>query len=244
MDHKEHKTQNQLLLRMPERARQLLSPHMEHVELPLRFRLEEAHEPIDFVYFLDDGVASVVAETEDGTAIEVGLIGREGLTGTSLLLEDAESPFQCYMQMPGNGWRIAAPLLVAAVYQSPQLRRLLSRYARSAALQVAYTALSNGKTQINERLARWLLMIDDRMSSSSFSLTHEFLSVMLGVRRQGVTEALHVLEGLGLIDSKRSILTIKDRQSLILFAGSTYGPAELEYKRLTGMVLGQCGDLT
>ena len=232
-------SRNQLLQNLPEAAYQLLSPHIERVELPLRFALEEPHVPIEFVYFLENGLASFVAATEDGISVEVGVLGREGLTGTPLLLDDAESPFHCFMQIPGEGWRIATPLFLAALYQSPQLRRAFSRCARAATIQVAYTALSNGKIPINERLARWLLMVDDRMLSNSFSLTHEFLSEMLGVRRQGVTEALHVLEGKGLIGSTRSMITIRDRQALILFAGSTYGPAELEYKRLTGLALGR-----
>ncbi len=231
-------SRNQLLRGLPESAFRLLAPHIEQVDLPVRFPLEEAHRPIDFAYFLEGGLASVVAAS-GGMAIEVGLIGREGMTGTSLLFDDTESPFECYMQMSGQGLRVATPLLVAAVYQSPQLRRSLSRYARSATAQVAYTALSNGKTHIDARLARWLLMVDDRMVSSSFSITHEFLSLMLGVRRQGVTDALHILEGQGLISATRSKITIRDRKALVVFAGSTYGPAEVEYQRLTGHILGQ-----
>jgi len=239
LDHIRHSTQNLLLQSMPDTTYERLASHFERIDLPAKHRLEEVHQPIDFVYFIESGLASVVAQTRDGLQIEVGLIGREGFTGASLLYDDDQTPFECYMQVPGEGVRIATPIFAAAVFQSHQLRRSLLRYARSATIQLAYTTLCNGKTHIDQRLARWLLMVHDRMLSSALPLTHEFLSVMLGVRRPSVTDALHVLEKHGLIGTSRSMITIKNREALILFAGSTYGPAEREYLRLTGQTLGQ-----
>lgn len=120
----------------------MLASHFERIVLPAKHRLEELHQPIDFFYFIESTLASVVAQTRDGLQIEVGIVGRTGLTGASLLYDDDQTPFECYMQVPGEGVRIATPIFEAAVYQSRQLKRSLLRYARSATIQLADTTLS------------------------------------------------------------------------------------------------------
>lgn len=229
--------QNFLLQALSKADLGLLYPHMQRVSLRLRQSLEVAHQPFDFVYFPEDGLGSVVARSKGGTVLEVGLFGRDGMSGSSLLQSDNESPFDCYAQMDGTAMRIGVADFKHALSCSPSLTLLLTRYARSLSLQTGYTALANVQSKFDERLARWLLMVHDRTERDSFAVTHEFLAVMLGVHRPGVTVALQVLEGQLLIKSIRGKISITDREGLVAFTRGAYGPAELEYKRLTGVVL-------
>ena len=215
----------------------LLAPDLERVQLSLRQSLETAHQPIDLVYFLESGLGSVVARKEGGTAVEVGLFGRDGMTGTSLALGDTESPFDCFTQMDGSAMRISADNLRKAMSQSVAVTDLLRHYARAIGIQTTYTALANAQIKLEERLARWILMVDDRVDYDSFIVTHEFLAMMLGVRRAGVTVALQILESRSLIKSQRGEIVVKDREGLISLTRGTYGPAEEEYERLTGIPL-------
>lgn len=215
----------------------LLAPSLERVQLSLRQSLETAHQPIDLVYFLESGLGSVVARKEGGTTVEVGLFGRDGMTGTSLALGDTESPFDCFTQMDGSAMRISADNLRRAMSQSAAVTDLLMNYARALGIQTTYTALANGQIKLEERLARWILMVDDRSDHDSFFVTHEFLAMMLGVRRPGVTVALQILESRHLIKSQRGEIFVKDRDGLIGLSKGTYGPAEEEYERLTGIPL-------
>lgn len=216
----------------------LLAPSLERVQLRLRQSLETAHQPIDLVYFLESGLGSVVARKEGGTTVEVGLFGRDGMTGTSLALGDTESPFDCFTQMDGSAMRISADNLHIAMSQSVAITDLLMHYARALGIQTTYTALANGQIKLEERLARWILMVDDRVDHDGFFVTHEFLAMMLGVRRPGVTVALQILESSHLIRSQRGEIVVKDREGLISLTKGTYGPAEEEYERLTGIPLG------
>lgn len=215
----------------------LLAPDLERVQLSLRQSLETAHQSINLVYFLESGLASVVASKEGGTTVEVGLLGRDGMTGTSLVLGDTESPFDCFTQMDGSAMRISADNLRKAMSRSVAIADLFRSYARAIGIQTTYTALANGQIKLEERLARWILMVDDRLDHDSFVITHEFLAMMLGVRRPGVTVALHILESRHLIKSKRGEIVVKDRERLISLTKGTYGPAEEEYERLIGIPL-------
>jgi CRP-like cAMP-binding protein len=222
----------------------LLAPHLNSGPLELRQSLEVANQPPDFIYFPEDGLGSVVARSQQGTALEIGLFGRDGMTGSSLLQGDDQSPFDCYVQMEGSASRIAVADLQQALSRSPSLTLLLTRYARSLSLQTGYTALANTQSKFDERLARWLLMVHDRAERDSFAVTHEFLAVMLGVHRPGVTVALHILEGHHLIKSIRGKISITDREGLVAFTRGAYGPAEVEYERLTGIMLSRRKPLT
>jgi CRP-like cAMP-binding protein len=229
--------QNFLLQALAPDDRALLSPHLERVPLALRQSLERANQPFDFVYFPEDGLGSVVAKAREGTVLEVGLFGRDGMTGSGLLQGDDQSPFDCYAQMEGSAMRISVQYLTDALTSSPSLTLLLTRYARSLSLQTGFTALANVQSKFDERLARWLLMVHDRAERDSFAVTHEFLAVMLGVHRPGVTVALQILEGEHLIKSIRGKISIVDRDGLIAFTRGAYGAAEVEYTRLTGIAL-------
>jgi CRP-like cAMP-binding protein len=218
----------------------LLEPQLEPVPLPLRTRLIEPNTPIEHVYFLDEGIASVVAATPQGRRIEVGIIGREGMSGIPILLGTDRTPHECFIQTSGEGLRIRADDLRREIASSVSLHQHLLRFAQAFTIQTAQTALSNGSHTIEERLARWLLMCHDRLDGDELSTTHEFLSLMLGVRRAGVTVALQALEDRGLISTKRSQITVQDRAKLGKAAGDSYGVPEAEYARLIGLPLRPC----
>ncbi|ESZ08034.1 hypothetical protein X736_06510 [Mesorhizobium sp. L2C089B000] len=158
------------------------------------------------------------------------------MTGSALIMGDDRSTHDCYVQLEARAFVIDAGLFTKALLTSPTLRSFLLRYVHYFHLQASFTALSNARMNIVDRLSRWLVMCDDRVEGNSFAITHEFLSVsvMLGVRRPGVTIALQTLEGQGLIRSMRGEVVILDRARLIALADGSYGRAEAEYARLVG----------
>jgi CRP-like cAMP-binding protein len=203
----------------------LLEPHLQAVELPLRRVLETRNKRIGYVYFIESGFASVVANGSAKPGIEIGIIGREGMTGSSVVLVSNErAAHDTYMQMAGNGQRLRVANLREAITHSVDLHHVLLRYVRSFLLQTASTALANGRSKIEERLARWLLMAQDRTDGDQLPLTHEFLSVMLSVRRPGVTIALQKLVREGLIAHRRGVITILNREGLEAHSNGTYVP--------------------
>jgi CRP-like cAMP-binding protein len=210
----------------------VLQPHLESVALNRGDGLIQPLEPIEHVWFLDDGIASIVANTNDGRRIEVGIYGREGMGGIAVLLGTDRTPHEHFIQVPGSGWRLRSDDVRRAIRQSPALHQLLLRYVQAFQVQTAHTALSNGGYNIEERLARWLLMCRDRLDSDDLPLTHEFLSIMLGVRRSSVTLAIQILEGAKIIRTRRGLLTVVNRAKLEEVAGDSYGLPEAEYARL------------
>jgi CRP-like cAMP-binding protein len=225
---------NRLLKALSVRDFQLLEPHLVAIQLDLGHSIAVANEPIEHVYFLETGIASVVANRADGRSIEVGIYGRDGMGGTPLLLGSDRTPHDHYMQVAGEGHRIERAAFLGAIQQSASLNGLLIRFVHAFTTQTAQTALANGSSRIEERLARWLLMCGDRIDGDEISITHRFLAMMLCVRRSGVTDAIHILEGQGLIRAKRSNIAIKDRAGLEHLAGASYGLPEAEYQRLIG----------
>jgi CRP-like cAMP-binding protein len=230
---KELRTKNRVLLRLSPDDLGLLQPHLEAVDLPLRKPLESRNKEIEHVYFIEHGVASVVANGT-GHSIEVGLIGREGMTGLAVVMGTDRTPHDTFMQVAGDGQRISSALLRNAIEQRPTLHGSFLRYGHAFVVQTAQTALSNGRSKIDERLARWLLMVHDRVDSDEIALTHEFLSVMLGVRRPSVSVALDRLERKGFIQAKRGAVAILNRTGLRKVSNGAYGAAEAEFQRLFG----------
>ncbi len=212
----------------------LLQPHLIPLKLALLQKLEVPNKPIEDVYFLHDGIASVVAIQSGDTRVEIGLIGREGMTGAAVLLGSATSPHATYIQAVGSGERMAVVELLKAVQQSETLQRMFLKYVQSFMVQTAHTAIANARANLPERLARWILMAQDRVGGDDLALTHEFLALMLGVRRPGVTETLHVLSRKRLIKTSRGQILILDRKGLERSAGGYYGLPEQEYRRLIG----------
>ena len=228
-------TSNLLLRALSEADLALLEPHLKRENLKLKDGIFKKNEPIERVYFLEDGVASIVSEQDDGEQVEVGLYGREGMSGAAVVLGAGQTPQNSMVQV-GNptGHSIASERLLEACSKSAALLQVLLRYVQSLSVQAAMTAASNAHFALPERLARWLLMCHDRVDGDQMELTHEFLSMMLAVRRSGVTVTLHTLEGTGAIRSTRGLVTVVNRARLEEIAGDSYGQAEAEYRRLIG----------
>lgn len=212
----------------------LLRPHLTPISLPIRHVLEAPNRPIDEVMFLESGMGSIVAVVNADRQLEVGIFGREGMSGIAVILGDDRSPQESFVQIAGEGLRMRSDDLRRAMRTSPSLQRVLLRYVQSMMAQTASTAFANGHGKVEERLARWLLMSHDRMDGDELPLIHEFLALMLGVRRAGVTEALHVLEGRGAIRTGRGRIAVADRMRLEESAAGLYGVPEAEYRRLIG----------
>ena len=214
-------TKNRILSRLSAADMAFLQADLEPIDLPLRHVLEVPNKSISHSYFIDYGLASIVA-ANGHKRLEVGLIGCEGMTGIPIVFGNDRSPNETFMQVPGNGTRIAADKLREAISQSQSLERAFLGFAHTFMNQTASTALSNGTATLEERLARWLLMANDRLRGNEVPLTHEFLSLMLGVRRSGVTVALNFLEQRALISLSRKQIVITDREGLKAAANGTY----------------------
>ena len=211
-----------------------LAPALEPVSLPSGALIAQPDQLIDFIYFIETGIASAVAISPDGQEVEAGIVGRDGFTPIAPLMGADRTLHRISIQVPDDAFRIDRESFEEAVVQSASLRALLMRYVYTLTTQTSYTALSNAVHPIDERLARWLLMCDDRNDGRDLALTHEFISIMLAVRRPSVTTALHVLEGNGFIRSERNCIIIRNRGGLERFAGDAYGKPEAEYRRLLG----------
>jgi CRP-like cAMP-binding protein len=225
-------TENKILAALAPAEFALLQPHLEKIELPLRRQLELRNRPIEYVYFLESGLGSMVVSAGANHNIEVGIIGREGMTGLPVLMDVDRPAHETFIQTAGTARRIATAKLREALDNSRALHRSLLRYAHTMVTQMAYTALANGRYKIEERLARWLLMADDRAEGNPIHLTHEFLALMLGARRAGVTVALSEFQKRGVVIVKRGVIAIQDRDALREAANGSYGMPEAEYERL------------
>jgi CRP-like cAMP-binding protein len=210
----------------------LIEPQLDKVATEKGQVLIEPDAPIGHVTFPEAGIVSVVAVASENQRVEIGIAGWEGLIGHPVVLGVDHTPHQSFVQVEGFGYRIAAAHLTRAIEDSRSLHSLLLRSVHAFSIQVAGTAVANSESVISERLARWLLMCHDRIDGDDLPLTHEFLSIMLAVRRAGVTEAIHLLEGAGIITAKRAFITVVDRDRLEDTAGDSYGQPEAEYERL------------
>jgi CRP-like cAMP-binding protein len=211
----------------------MLQPYLQSVALPFRHRLQAANRRIHTAYFIEGGLGSVVAiGGGERRQAEVAVIGREGMTGLPIVLGAERSPCEIFMQVEGSGQSIDAGHLSDAIDRSVTMARCFQRFAHVFAVQASYTALANAQGKIEERLARWLLMAQDRLSTDVLELTHEFLALMLGVRRAGVTTALQHFETKAIIHTARGAVTIVDRGGLEESANGLYGQPEAEFERL------------
>lgn len=227
---------NELLRRMCPADIALLKPHMHRQVLGLRTQLETANAPIKTVYFFESGIGSVVAKLRTDVDAEVGIIGFEGMTGSALVMGDDRPAHDCYIQLDAEVFSIDVVSFTSVLSESPTLRAFLLRYVHYFHLQASFTGLINARLKLENRLARWLVMCSDRVDGERLAITHEFLSVMLGARRPGVTVGLQTLEGRGLIRSNRGEVIIRDRAGLIKMANGSYGKPEAEYARLVGHI--------
>jgi CRP-like cAMP-binding protein len=223
---------NRLLQKIHLEDWDLIGPHLETVTLKERQIIEVPTKLVTHAYFLETGVASVMAVNAEDHRIEVGVIGFEGVTGVPLIMGDTRAQHSTYMQIGGSGHRILQEALGEAMAKSEGLRALMLKSAQGFMIQTAHTALANGRAKLEQRLARWLLMALDRLTTDTVPLTHEFLAVMLGVRRAGITVAVHGFERRGLVTTRRGQLTVVDRGGIEQIAGSFYGTPEAELRRL------------
>lgn len=227
-----HVGENLLLASLSADQIEAILPQFTLVSTKLRDQVSLPFQPEEFAYFPLSGVFSVIAVTATGVRIEAGLIGREGFVGSSIALYADRAPYEVITQAEGEALRITRDDLTAAIERSPQLHAVLLRFVHTFTLQAAHTALANGRCTIEERLARWMLMCQDRIGGIDVVITHEFLSVMLAVRRAGITDAIHLLEGKRLLRATRGNIRILDRAGLELVAAGAYGIPEQEYERL------------
>ena len=214
---------NRILAALPSEIFDALAPHLELVELGMRDVVQHQDQPITSVHFPETGWFSLLAYMENGDAAEVGLIGREGMLGVPLLLGMKTASLEAMVQGAGTAWRMDAVEFGRHVERAQVLRDLLLRYVMVHHEQVARTAACNGRHQTTERLARWLLMAHDRADGDTFAMTHEFMSMMLGIRRAGVTVAAAVLQKAGVIRYERGSMTITDRAGLEQASCECYG---------------------
>ena len=214
---------NRLLAALPPGELARLWPRLERVELPVRHTLYVADDPIPAVHFPEAGYISMLANFENGDSAEVGMIGREGVVGLSLLSGLDASPHEAMTQAGCTALRLDAAAFREEVETRPAPWAHLLRYALAFHVQVSQTAACNGRHHIEDRLARWLLMAHDRCEGDSFPMTHEFLSIMLGVRRAGITVAAGTLQKAGLIAYAHGRMEVTDRPGLEAASCECYG---------------------
>ncbi|HWA38059.1 MAG TPA: Crp/Fnr family transcriptional regulator [Burkholderiales bacterium] len=214
---------NSVLAALPPRAYAALEPSLQPVSLAFGQILCQPGQRIAHVYFPQDSLVSLLTLVDRRFALEVGLVGFEGMVGMPLALGNAVSPVRALVQGAGSALRMPAPRFLAAFGRSPPLRRCLFAYLDALLAQITQTAACNRFHVVEARLARWLLMTSDRVRSLEFRLTQEFLAHMLGVRRAGVSEAASALQRRRLIVYRRGAITILDRRRLAA-ACSCYRP--------------------
>lgn len=225
-------TRNILLSQLHPALLSDVAPLLQPVDLLNGDLLHSPDAPITHAYFPLSGIASVIARSATNIQSEVGIIGREGFTGTALALAAETSPMEVVVQSPGRALRLEARMFSRLLEDIPAFRDVALRFIQAFMIQAAQTTVANTQYRLSQRLARWLLMCQDRSDSPGIAMTHEFLSTMLSVRRPGVTDALNELEGLHLVKNARGLVTVVDRSGLIDVAGGSYGVAEREYNRL------------
>jgi CRP-like cAMP-binding protein len=225
---------NRLLSLLSDDDYERLRPHLSQEVFDYRKSLYEASRPIEQVYFPIEGVASLVITTADGASAEVGTIGSEGMVGLPVCLGDRLAPSSVYVQVPGTALRMDARTFRAELERNPTLNLIMLRYAHAFFNQVAQSAACAHLHRVEQRCCRWLLMTRDRMPSGDFLLTHEFLGMMLGVRRTTVTDVMGALQKAGLIRYRRGHVTILDQEALQQRACECYEISRLEFDRLLG----------
>ena len=225
---------NRLLAALPDVEYLRLVPHLERVPLSLKQVLYKAGELIEYVYFPDRAVVSLISTPEEGSMVEVGLVGNEGLVGIPAVLGDNIAIVTTMVQVAGFGMRMKASLLKTEFERGDSLQSLLLRYTQALYALVSQAAACNRLHDLDERLARWLLLMCERVDSNELLLTQELISKLLGVRRAGVTEAANRLQRSGIIRYTRGKITILNRQELEAASCPCYKIIKSEYARLLG----------
>jgi CRP-like cAMP-binding protein len=214
---------NEILLGIPPKEFELVFPKLEFVRLKTHQLLHEPGDTLRSAYFCNSGLVSILSVFPDGKSVEVGLIGKEGFVGLPLVVGFHTAPTRAIAQIEGTSFRVDSDTLIALLRQCPRLERRLHQFSQIMAMQVTQIAACNRLHEVNERLARWLLMSSDRIESSLVPLTQELLAQMLGTRRSSVTVAAGMLQKAGLISHTRGSVKIADRKKLEDASCECYG---------------------
>ena len=214
---------NKMLLLISDSDYSSLRPHLEYVSLPNHLVLHEGGGKLELAYFPNRGLISLIVVMKNGKTAEAGIVGNEGFTGTPASVGLSRSPLQAVVQITGDGFRVEVAALQNILESAPHLQLMLSRYAVVQGMQVAQTAACNRLHDIKQRLARWLLMTQDRVDSESLPITHDFLATMLGTDRPSVSLAAGVLQKKKLIEYARGAVKIVNRKKLEDSACECYG---------------------
>ena len=225
---------NRFLAALPPDDLKRLRPHFQMADEPLGKVLIEMGDPMPYLYFPDGGMTSLLIRLEDGAAIEVGVVGKEGFAGLPALFGSTKAPHENMVQLPGTFARIKTGIVLVEMRRSPALLDRVLRYAQAMYGQIAQTAVCNVHHALPERLARWLLMAHDRAETDQLPLTQEFLSIMLAVRRPGVSVAANTLQQTGAVAYHRGRITVLDRERLEQAACECYGMAKEQFDHLLG----------
>ncbi|MCC5654161.1 Crp/Fnr family transcriptional regulator [Nostoc sp. XA013] len=227
--------ENQILATMTTAQYQRLAPHLEQVELEVGQVLYKANEPITHIYFPHQSIVSLVCIQKNGSTVEAGIVGNDGMVGVSVILGSNTTNTTAFVQIRGSSVMIKTQLLLAELNRSGELQDLLLNYTHQLLIQVTQTLACNSLHTIERRLARWLLIIADRVQSDTFFLTQEYIAKMLACRRTGVTEAANRLSRAGMISYKRGTINILNRSGLEDTSCECYSMIKDEYTRLVSV---------
>jgi CRP-like cAMP-binding protein len=224
--------QNHLLDALPAEDYQRLAPHLEQQSLELGDVLYESGRAMRYVYFPTTAIVSMLYVMEDGASAEIAIVGNEGILGISLFMGGETTPSRAVVQSAGYGYRMRAQLLKSEFARYGPLMHLLLRYTQALITQMAQTAVCNRHHSVDQQLCRWLLLSLDRLASNELTMTQELIANMLGVRREGVTEAAGKLQDAGLVEYRRGKITVLDRPRLQVRACECYQVVKREFDRL------------
>lgn len=223
---------NLLLDALGDTVQEQIRKESRRMTMPKRHQLQYPNAPIPYVYFPLSGLASVVAVNDTETQVEVGIVGCEGMTGISVVHGVDRSPYSVFIQVAGEAIQVPSALIASILEKNAQARTILLRFAHLFLVQTSQTAIANAKATLQQRLARWLLMTQDRLDSPDIPLTHEFLAIMIAAHRPSLTQALQALAERGVLEPRRGSILILSRKNLEEHAGRFYGVTENEHKRL------------
>jgi CRP-like cAMP-binding protein len=227
--------QNALLAMLPKHERDEILRHAEHINLIVREVLYDPDKPIQHVYFVENGVVSLVSNMEDGRTVEVGTVGHEGMVGLPAFLGASSSPLQAFAQVPGSAWKIRTTDFKRVLnHGNSALAEALHRYTQALFVQLSLSVACNRLHSLEQRCARWLLITADRVGKNTFDLTQQFLAQMLGVRRASANAILQAFKRSGLLDYHNGRMNIKNRRGLESLACECYSIIREEYRKLTG----------
>jgi CRP-like cAMP-binding protein len=235
--------QNHLLAALSPAERERIYPHLELVPMPLGKVLYESGDKLRHVYFPTDSIVSLLYVLENGSSAEISVVGNEGLIGIALFMGGETTPSRAIVQSAGNAYRLIAKELKDEFHRNGPLQLLLLRYTQALITQMTQTAVCNRHHSVDQQLCRWLLLSLDRLSSNHLLMTQELIANMLGVRREGVTEAAGKLDKLGVINYVRGHITVLDRPRLEQLCCECYAVVKKEDDRLLPRPLLQSGDL-